>query len=87
MTSTFTAPVTRRCNAAERQAFKAWWPPLTGGRYGSNQVTQRGEPALGTLEERLSIIIQRLGGTTGAVRMSANERLEYARWQAREGIQ
>lgn len=47
---------------------------------------QHGEPALGTVDERLDIITRRLGGKTGAVRMSDDERREYHRWLAVNGL-
>jgi hypothetical protein len=67
-------PYTTRLNALERRVFarlqKVEWsnPPP--------------EPALGTLAQRLDIIHRRLGGTTGPVAMTTDERLEYLRWLA-----
>ena len=73
---------TRRCNAQERQctAFRhseAW------NTLGSRSRT---EPALGTLDERLGIIVRRLGGRTGPVRATARERQDYADWCRNQGI-
>jgi hypothetical protein len=47
---------TKRCNAEERKAFKARYPYSDVRKH-----SQHGEPALGTLEERLNIVIRRLG--------------------------
>ena len=43
------------------------------------------EPALGTLDERLNIIIQRCGGRVGPVRVTKGERADYAAWLAENG--
>lgn len=57
---------TTRCTPAERRHFEKTAPA--------------GEPALGTLDERLGILCRRLGIRTGTVRASDKERLEYQRW-------
>lgn len=62
----------RRCNAAERAAFKA-------KRIGGIDHTSQGqEPALGSVDERLSILIRRLGGRTSPLpRLTDAEREQY----------
>lgn len=50
-------PITKRCNAEQRKAFNRR-APYQRACFGA----QPGEPALGTLEQRLAIIIRRLGG-------------------------
>jgi hypothetical protein len=45
------------------------------------------EPALGTLEQRLDIIIRRHGGDTRRKYASRNERRDYLRWLARNDAQ
>ena len=72
--------VTTRCSAVERKAFSA---PTWYKRHSSEQF---GEPALGTLEQRLAIITYRLGGPYGAIRASTAERREHARWLASNGL-
>jgi hypothetical protein len=64
---------TKRCTAAERRAFE---PLYLGDSYGE----QIGEPALGTLDQRLHIILRRLGARVAPVRMTARERNDYERW-------
>lgn len=44
------------------------------------------EPAMGTLEQRLDILVRRFGGTTGPVKMTKREREEYAAWLKAEGL-
>jgi len=66
---------TTRLTAAERAHF--------AGPYGTVAGT---EPAMGTLDQRLGIIIRRLGGRTGAVRASVAERHEHAVWLAKNGL-
>jgi hypothetical protein len=73
--------ITKRCTAGERIAF---------GRTphdGKIAASQLGEPALGSLEDRLSIIIGRLGGRVGPVTMSPAERAEYGEWCSANGVQ
>jgi hypothetical protein len=65
---------TVRCTEAERAAFKRWVIPQG---YGRVQIRCH-EPALGTLDERLGIIVRRLGGrTTPLPRLTAAERDQY----------
>lgn len=62
-----------RCNAAERAAFNA-----KRIRAGYGDVILRGqEPALGTLDERLGIIVRRLGGQTAWKHHTAAELAAY----------
>lgn len=72
---------TRRLIAQERQC-EAWREVNygCGRRYGPT------EPALGTLNERLGIIIRRQGGRTRPVRATARERRDYADWCREQGI-
>ena len=67
-------PLTRRLSGDERKA-----PIFNARQYGH-------EPALGSLDERLGIIIRAHGGSTGPVRMTARERREYEAWLASEGL-
>lgn len=60
---------TTRCTPEERAKFKKFSPNL--GCYGD-------EPALGTLDERLGILIRRFGGRTKPLpRLTAAEREQY----------
>jgi hypothetical protein len=61
----------RRCNAAERAKFGPAQPGL---------LLETTEPALGTLAERLDIIIRRQGGRTKAPTATNQERRDYAAW-------
>lgn len=58
-----------RCTPAERAAFKRLHIHGTG---------QCDEPALGSLDERLGIIIRRLGGRTTTPRLTRYEREQLA---------
>jgi hypothetical protein len=71
---------TTRLTAAERLVFKS---PTT--RY-QIRAEWRTEPGLGTLDERLGIIVRRLGGSTGTVRASDSERRDLAYWLAENGL-
>jgi hypothetical protein len=70
---------TTRLTAVERKVFNA--PTDT-----RHALLARTEPAMGTLDERLGIIIKRHGGSIGMVRASDSERLDHARWLARNGL-
>lgn len=63
---------TVRFTAEERRIF-------TGGIPAPGRPRWQ-EPALGTLDERLGIILRRLGGRTAAPRPTEEERAEYAEW-------
>lgn len=66
--------MTTRLTPKERALFRSW--------QGVGGCT---EPALGTLEQRLTIVIHRLGGRTAALpRLSAEERELYAGFK--EGV-
>lgn len=63
---------TRRCNAAERAAFKV------KRIHGIDPRTQGQEPALGSVDERLGILVRRLGGRTAPLpRLTEAEREQY----------
>ena len=66
--------LTRRLSSDERKA-----PIFNAREYGH-------EPALGSLDERLGIIIRGHGGTTGPIRLTVRERHEYEQWLASEGL-
>jgi hypothetical protein len=72
----------RRLNAAERKGFAAYARGInlytayvTGQR-----VKTPSEPALGTLEERLNIIIKRLGGRLSIPKPTAEELASVEHW-------
>ena len=72
-----------RLTATERKVFaQRGVVVVAGGR--SRTYTYR-EPALGTLDERLNIIIKRHGGTVGPIRLTPGERADYAAWLAENG--
>lgn len=75
---------TRRCTAAERDCPAFRHTVSTG--YGLSVVGGRTEPALGTLHERLGIIVRRLGGHTGPPRATQRELHDYADWCQEQGI-
>lgn len=50
---------------------------LTAGMW---QEPKPCEPALGTLSERLGILIRRHGGTTGPIRLTRAERAKWAEY-------
>lgn len=61
-----------RCNAAERAAFQRLRIQVSSG-----QVMRCDEPALGTVDQRLDIIIRRLGGRTKLAPLTEAERAEF----------
>jgi hypothetical protein len=72
---------TKRCTVSERKPFT---PSARERGYGLRE--QYGEPALGTVDERLSIILARLGKPRRVVSMSPAERDEYERWLSDNGL-
>ena len=65
-------PVIPRCNAAERARYRK---PISAGYADLPGF----EPALGTLDQRLAILVRRHGGRVkGLPAMSAAEKREYA---------
>jgi hypothetical protein len=60
-----------RCTPAERKVFNS--RRCSDGHGGYVRET---EPALGTLDERLGIIVRRLGGTTKLSRIHTPKQLE-----------
>lgn len=70
----------RRLNAEERQGFAAYARGID--RYVSRyqQLDTPREPALGTLEERLNIIIKRQGGRLSIPKPTAEERASVESW-------
>lgn len=64
---------TRRLTAQERRTLNRM--------YGNPQ-----EPALGTVDQRLGILVRRLGGHTRPPRMTERERRDYAEWCRDQGV-
>lgn len=62
-----------RLTSAERKAF-------LGKRAGEIIGRYECEPALGTLDERLGILVRRHGGRTRVQRLSSHERADYLAW-------
>lgn len=63
---------TARLSAAERRLGKFTDATIAG------MIGRQQEPAMGTLDERLGILVRRLGGHTGAIRASKAERDYFA---------
>jgi len=68
---------TTRLNPEERKAFARYADQVS--REDRQNAVPR-EPALGTVDERLDIIIRRHGGQTGPIRLTKAERAAYDAW-------
>jgi len=70
---------TRRLNPEDRKGFARIADQIARE---DRQNPHIREPALGTIEERLDIIVRRHGGQTGPVRLTKGEKADYAEWLA-----
>jgi hypothetical protein len=80
--------MTKRLNAAERAGFRRYAAEIgasEGGSFAKRYQISPAEPALGTLEERLNILIVRHGGRLKVGKPTAAELASVVRYDVLPG--
>jgi hypothetical protein len=77
---------TTRLTVEERRGFARYAREMDGPTATRSYRVKHtpDEPALGTLDERLAILVKRLGGRVGPVKLTAAERAELRAYQDQE---